>query len=419
MNRLIRINTLIAVLFLGSLSPNLQVSAQVEGVTIGALIDQAKGAASDLIAHGQAAANDVILNAGNTLQATANGLAIAYESQLETTLESLEGVRERSFREFDEAIRDADVSIDNVGKIVNAAGSVVSSLPAAKRFPVVTDVEFPLISEGRRPGNITLSGFNLELWDVSIDSDSLQLEISTHISTRMVLRVLDVEENSEFWGLHQANILFKEKTALLNLLGGRKELEFTVSGISVDWSKLQARLTYRQTVSEKTYSDPIVRSKRQPRVDHRWAHRVDFIPVAPAKVDVDSFKASWWEHDECSNAQTFYTLESIDSVRGVRVLMQGKEQGGLWRDCGATLSYTIRTFVEKRSVTQKQTNWQDIALSTLFEYPEDNASFRSLQIKNKDSNEVVSEVTLSSPGALEFFKIDHEAAINTIRIVGK
>lgn len=391
--------------------------SNAHALTIGMLIEQGKQAANDLIVQGQNSANDVLINAGNTILATVNGMAVAYEDQLEKTVDSLSEERKLIFRDMEELFADLDNRLDRVDDISNAAGTVVSSVPGAKKLPVITKVDFPTL-HARESQIIKLKGFNLELWEFELKSSTLEIEnTETKTSTELAFRVKDISDNNNWVNPHSIDVVFKVKQGII--FKKKKDMDFIVSGASIDWGMLQAGIKYKERSRKKVYAKNLVkRSKSHPRNDRSWSYRVDYVPTSPYRVDTTSFNASWWEHKECSNGNTFYTLESIDEVQGVRVSMQGREESGIDKDCGASLTYTVKIFKYENENITKITEWSDINPDKLISYPDANTELVSIVVRDKNSNKEIAEITPTSNSRYPFLTINHDSAAKTVRVGG-
>ena len=169
---------------------------------------------------------------------------------------------------------------------------------------------------------------------------------------------------------------------------------FDKSTIVAIWP-VQVRITYK-------YEKELQVSGSHPRVSRRHSYRVGYKAPAGIEIDPNFFRIiSWRPHSECQDRNTGYNIEREDSQE-IRVFVYGKEEGGLFKDCGTKLTIAFRT------IEELTTKWQSYDISHPLSYP-DGADFVRLDLKLGIGSELTFTEENNHHGSLKL-EIDKEAS---------
>jgi hypothetical protein len=385
-------------------------------LTIGSVLDHAKEAAEELITQGQAAANDAIINAGNSLLITVNALSLAYSDQLQMTFDEIGQERASIFAELDELLDQFDDTVEDTSEIVDSFGLIVSKLPGSDNAPAITGISFPPIVRSVGSTTLRIRGFNLEKIPLEVVSEGFTFDLQLRINTEIVYEV----SASQMIATDDGGWLSRSPIALRfseadGILFSGLETNFTLSSSIIDPTLLQARVVFLETKEVRRYEAvPRTISQVQGRQSGPFSYRVDFVPSPPFQVDPNSFRVvDWWEHSECSNDYTRYTLESIDYT-GVRVSMVGRRQGGgnIFdpNTCGARLVYEVSVFEVIEESTINTTEWLPLEIGVPLDF-QSGAVFSRVEVLLPDGR----IVNLDSDDEIaEFFGYTNDSLTNTV-----
>ena len=372
----------------------------IEALTVGEVIDKIREAGHELISHGNDALNDNLITAGNVAISAANALAAAYNDQLEKTFAEIESTNDQLSDELRRLIKAIEQPLDQAHGIVNSSGAVISKLPLADALPVITLTKAPLVDLKNGNFELELHGFNLEHGELEVISNLKNVKVSKRISTKVFLsgKLGNVEiPNDQFYVRIPLQLIFRQEKGWFR---SDDEMTFTASITAVSWSDVQARVTYNDKITERIYNSYQQISGSHGRVARRHSYRADFTPESPAKIDPESFKVTKWrEHTECAYRETYYDVEEVSQQR-IRIQVRGKEEGGLWKECGTRLRYKFRTFVEETRFVSITSDWQDYDMFFSLTYP-DGSDFVSLELKLGDGSILTFSEDVSPVGFME------------------
>jgi len=389
-------------------------SADISGLTIGSLIDQAREAGEELISQGQLAINDNLITAGQVAVFAANALAAAYEDQLDKTFAEIEATNDQLSDELRRLIEATETPFDSASDIVNSSGAVVARLPLASEVPAITDAVSNLVDREDGVFELNLSSFNLEFGELRLSGNGTELQLTERLSTsiRITGSIIDDPDAllvDGFFYRHPIRISFVNDGGWWS---SDEQLDFTYSITSVDWSEVQSRVTYNSQVVDRIYSDEMTAAGSHPRVGRRHQYQVDVVPTSPNKIDPTSFRITRWSpHSECQSRNTGYTIQEISEQR-IRIFVYGKEEGGYDRDCGTELSYVYRTFQELLNLVSITTEWEPYDPTQAIGYP-DQSDFLNLELRTEDGTILTFSEDSNAIGFLEL--VDAEE-INQVRL---
>ena len=357
--------------------------SQFESLTIGIAIQQLVGAGHELIDHGSREIDEDLILAGNIAISVANALESTYRRQLDNTFGEINDASDELFDELRILLQAAERPLEHAERIVIASGVVASRLPMASKMPAVISTNSELVDLEYGHFELAIFGINLDFGELTVESTYRikNLEIVDRISSFIRLSgTVDTEKmtpsNGRFYRSIPLEVIFvKDRWFWQDEI-----VEFTVSLTAVSWQNVQARVIYNQDVSERTNPQTVTRTGRHGRVSRSASYSVSYVPVDGRKIDPSTFQiTSWRVHSECSSSRTYHNLVRNEET-GIVVHVHQKEEGGLWKECGTSLTFKVDTYQTTIRSKSYSTEWQQYYLWKSLTYPEQ-AEFIRLELK--------------------------------------
>lgn len=378
---------IIALVFASTFASSAYAIGAIGGLVVGTLIDDVKSAGEDLIKQGQAAANDVLITAGNQAILAANALAIAYEGQLTKTFDEVEQFDERLSDELRRLVESVDKPLGKAEEIVAVSGAVVALLPGASKAPTILIFKGEVFQLSPHvPARTTTSGTNLKSDVLELSSSKFTHNIVGNTGTSMSFEST-LNEGAQIGNPY---VFFETVPVVARFQDdgffGGKEISYTIPLTVMDFSAVQVRLVTLVGGKTRVYDAPVTVNKSHGR-NSSHNYRADYVAPPGKRIDVSSFKVTkWYRHSECGQG-TKYDIEQKDEL-AIRVRAYGKEEGGLGKSCGTEINYTVRTYKDVDTTTEVLTDWQPVSLNSPLAYGA-NAEFVRLELKMPADNKFV------------------------------
>lgn len=264
-----------------------------------------------------------------------------YKDSLDLTIEALNNQQKAFFVDTRRIVADLENGVpQTVGTYTVAA---TRSILGSDRTPLVLFYDAQTLVNKNSASEVEIDGISFENSEFTIDWDGSS-EVLTDIGPKIELSLTpDPDFEPSGWN---ETLPVRFNFSYRSWWGAiwRSNVSYEGHVRVIDPSQLDVRLVYNYTENTREFGPMITKRKDQGRVGHSWSHRLDVVPPSGSFIDVDSVRVTdWWEHDECDNGYTKYTMEEI-TPNYIRASMVGREQGGWDRDCGARFIYQYRTY---------------------------------------------------------------------------
>lgn len=309
--------------------------------TVGGIFGEMEDTVATILSEAKRTGDDLLISAANSMLILINQGKVAYEDSLDMTFEELNDQQKSFFVDARRTVRDLEDGLPE--KIGLGLGYTARSLYGSDTTPLVLRYSAQSFLAGQDEVILTVDGISFEKGDLTINwpSDVQVLDkIGGLIQLKFDVSNVVIEEG---WTAEiPFSLDFEYKDGFLWFNRSNVEYDGHLRSIDPDQISVRAVYTYRDDVKE--FGPLEQKRKDQRRVSHTWYHRLDVVPAPGRFIDVESVKEiDWWEHRECSNGYTDRYFESITEAY-VRAFMQGREEGGYDKDCGARFVYEYRTF---------------------------------------------------------------------------
>lgn len=318
-----------------------EISSFAVDATVGGVFGEMEDTVNSLLSEAKRTGDDLIISAANTMLLLINQGKIAYEDSLDVTFEELNDQQKEFFKDANRAVKNLEDGIPQT--LGTYFAYTARSLYGSDTTPLVISYDAQTFLIGQKEAVLKVDGISFEKGTLTVGWPS-GLKVLNKTGSQLSLKfdVSDVTFEGSWTTEIPFVLSFEYKDGWLWFNRSSVDYAGHLRALAPEQLKVRAVYTYRDDLHE--YGPLEIKRKDQRRVSHTWYHRLDVVPAPGRFIDVESVKeVDWWEHSECSNGYTDRFFEGITEAY-IRAFMQGKEEGGLSKDCGARFIYEYRTF---------------------------------------------------------------------------